>query len=134
MPRGPIINPSRMMRQEQGLEQRSLGSVACDPVRSQCLGSANHVLPCHVLMLLQARTIDLCNNPKTKEPKLQAARRIIKEWPGLDDEQAKFTDSVDAQFKAQEQEFAAGGAAAAATASSTGGAADANDASDRTEL
>jgi UDP-glucose:glycoprotein glucosyltransferase len=85
-------------------------------------------------MLLQARTIDLCNNPKTKEPKLQAARRIIKEWPGLDDEQAKFTDSVDAQFKAQEQEFAAGGAAAAATASSTGGAADANDASDRTEL
>lgn len=86
--------------------------------------------------LLQARTIDLCNNPKTKEPKLQAARRIIKEWPGLDDEQAKFTDSVDAQFKAQEQEFAAeaGAAAAAATASSAGGDADADDASDRTEL
>lgn len=65
---------------------------------------------------MQARTIDLCNNPKTKEPKLQAARRIIAEWPALDEEQANFTAGVDAQFKAQEQEFAAGAAAADATA------------------
>jgi hypothetical protein len=63
---------------------------------------------------VQARTIDLCNNPKTKEPKLQAARRIIAEWPALDDEQADFTASVDAQYKAQEQEFAADAVAAAA--------------------
>jgi UDP-glucose:glycoprotein glucosyltransferase len=42
----------------------------------------------------QARTIDLCNNPKTKEPKLQAARRIVAEWPGLDQEQADFTAQV----------------------------------------
>ncbi|CAN6937099.1 unnamed protein product [Brassica oleracea] len=26
-----------------------------------------------------ARTIDLCNNPMTKEPKLQGARRIVTE-------------------------------------------------------
>jgi hypothetical protein len=37
--------------------------------------------------LMQAKTIDLCNNPKTKEPKLTAARRILAEWPGLDAEQ-----------------------------------------------
>jgi hypothetical protein len=43
---------------------------------------------------LQARTIDLCNNPKTKEPKIQAARRIVAEWPGLDQEQADFTAQV----------------------------------------
>jgi UDP-glucose:glycoprotein glucosyltransferase len=34
----------------------------------------------------QAKTIDLCNNPQTKEPKLDAARRIIGEWTTLDEE------------------------------------------------
>lgn len=34
----------------------------------------------------KAKTIDLCNNPKTKEPKLTAARRIVKEWQDYDDE------------------------------------------------
>lgn len=42
----------------------------------------------------QAKTIDLCNNPLTKEPKLQSARRIIAEWPDLDREAAEFTASV----------------------------------------
>lgn len=34
----------------------------------------------------KAKTIDLCNNPKTKEPKLTAARRIIPEWESYDNE------------------------------------------------
>jgi len=34
----------------------------------------------------KAKTIDLCNNPKTKEPKLTGARRIVKEWQDYDDE------------------------------------------------
>ena len=33
-----------------------------------------------------AKTIDLCNNPQTKEPKLEGARRIVPEWVGLDEE------------------------------------------------
>uniref|UniRef100_A0AAY5ED61 UDP-glucose ceramide glucosyltransferase-like 1 n=1 Tax=Electrophorus electricus TaxID=8005 RepID=A0AAY5ED61_ELEEL len=33
-----------------------------------------------------ARTIDLCNNPKTKEPKLSAAARIVPEWTAYDGE------------------------------------------------
>ena len=33
----------------------------------------------------QAKTIDLCNNPMTKEPKLDQARRIIAVWGELDD-------------------------------------------------
>ena len=41
-----------------------------------------------------AKTIDLCNNPLTKEPKLEGARRIVKEWPGLDEEVASFTAQV----------------------------------------
>lgn len=34
----------------------------------------------------RAKTIDLCNNPQTKEPKLTAARRILQEWEGYDNE------------------------------------------------
>ncbi|WIA20770.1 hypothetical protein OEZ85_005134 [Tetradesmus obliquus] len=95
----------------------------------------------------KARTIDLCNNPKTKEPKLQAARRIVAEWPGLDQEQADFTAQVDAKFKAQEAAFAAddeddaavGPAAAAAAAdeaadAAVAGAAGDSAATDHSEL
>jgi UDP-glucose:glycoprotein glucosyltransferase len=34
----------------------------------------------------QAKTIDLCNNPLTKAPKLFIAQTRIAEWPGLDAE------------------------------------------------
>ncbi|XP_048350418.1 UDP-glucose:glycoprotein glucosyltransferase 2 [Sphaerodactylus townsendi] len=34
----------------------------------------------------KAKTIDLCNNPKTKEPKLEAAVRIVPEWAEYDSE------------------------------------------------
>jgi hypothetical protein len=36
--------------------------------------------------LKTAKTIDLCNNPRTKEPKLERAKRILPEWEGLDNE------------------------------------------------
>lgn len=36
--------------------------------------------------LEQARTIDLCNNPQTKEPKLERARRQVPEWTVYDEE------------------------------------------------
>ena len=36
--------------------------------------------------LKEARTIDLCNNPLTKEPKLDRARRQVPEWIVYDDE------------------------------------------------
>ncbi|XP_060690892.1 UDP-glucose:glycoprotein glucosyltransferase 1 isoform X2 [Hemiscyllium ocellatum] len=34
----------------------------------------------------RAKTIDLCNNPMTKEPKLEAAVRIVSEWQDYDQE------------------------------------------------
>eukprot|EP00897_Mesotaenium_endlicherianum_P001330 jgi/Mesen1/1224/ME000129S00327 len=43
-----------------------------------------------------ARTIDLCNNPMTKEPKLEGARRIVAEWPALDEEQRRFVERLEA--------------------------------------
>ncbi|QPG73382.1 hypothetical protein FOA43_000692 [Brettanomyces nanus] len=42
--------------------------------------------------LKDARTIDLCNNPLTKEPKLDRARRQIPEWTSYDDEIAALVD------------------------------------------
>ncbi|PON86639.1 UDP-glucose:Glycoprotein Glucosyltransferase [Trema orientale] len=42
----------------------------------------------------KAKTIDLCNNPMTKEPKLQGARRIISEWTNLDLEARQFTAKI----------------------------------------
>jgi UDP-glucose:glycoprotein glucosyltransferase len=36
--------------------------------------------------LKDAKTIDLCNNPLTKHPKLFVAQTMIDEWPGLDEE------------------------------------------------
>jgi UDP-glucose:glycoprotein glucosyltransferase len=51
-----------------------------------------------------ARTIDLCNNPLTKEPKLQSARRIIAEWPDLNREAEEFTAAVDAVLEGRMSE------------------------------
>jgi len=51
----------------------------------------------------KAKTIDLCNNPKTKEPKLTAARRILPEWEGYDNEIKRFMDNFYAKKRAGEQ-------------------------------
>ncbi|KAK7904184.1 hypothetical protein WMY93_016791 [Mugilogobius chulae] len=41
-----------------------------------------------------AKTIDLCNNPMTKEPKLQAAVRIVSEWTSYDQEIKRLQNGV----------------------------------------
>ncbi|XP_006879686.1 PREDICTED: UDP-glucose:glycoprotein glucosyltransferase 2, partial [Elephantulus edwardii] len=42
----------------------------------------------------RAKTIDLCNNPKTKEPKLKAATRIIPEWVEYDREIQQLLEDI----------------------------------------
>ncbi|BGP24642.1 killer toxin resistant protein [Rhodotorula toruloides] len=44
--------------------------------------------------LAQAKTIDLCNNPLTHEPKLQRAKRLIPEWLEYDAEVSAFARRV----------------------------------------
>ena len=44
---------------------------------------------CSDKSLKDAKTIDLCNNPQTKEPKLDRARRQVPEWTIYDDEIAE---------------------------------------------
>nr|XP_014976812.2 UDP-glucose:glycoprotein glucosyltransferase 2 isoform X5 [Macaca mulatta] len=43
----------------------------------------------------RAKTIDLCNNPKTKEPKLKAAARIVPEWVEYDAEIRQLLDHLE---------------------------------------
>jgi UDP-glucose:glycoprotein glucosyltransferase len=43
----------------------------------------------------RARTIDLCNNPLTRKPKLYIAQTRIKEWPALDREARNITADTD---------------------------------------
>jgi UDP-glucose:glycoprotein glucosyltransferase len=49
----------------------------------------------------KAKTIDLCNNPLTKAPKLENAKRIIPDWEDMDNELQAFEDSV---FAKEDQE------------------------------
>jgi len=44
--------------------------------------------------LENAKTIDLCNNPMTKEPKLERARRQVPEWNVYDEEVAALARRV----------------------------------------
>jgi UDP-glucose:glycoprotein glucosyltransferase len=44
--------------------------------------------------LAKAKTIDLCNNPQTKEPKLDRARRQVPEWNVYDEEIAALARRV----------------------------------------
>jgi len=43
----------------------------------------------------KAKTIDLCNNPLTKRPKLEIAQTRVGEWPGLDEEARSISASSD---------------------------------------
>ncbi|ODV83744.1 glycosyltransferase family 24 protein [[Candida] arabinofermentans NRRL YB-2248] len=45
--------------------------------------------------LKKAKTIDLCNNPLTKEPKLDRARRQIPEWSQYDTEISELLENAD---------------------------------------
>ncbi|CAL1385560.1 unnamed protein product [Linum trigynum] len=55
----------------------------------------------------KAKTIDLCNNPMTKEPKLQGARRIVPEWVDLDSEARRFTAKILGEEVESEEKVAA---------------------------
>ena len=53
--------------------------------------------------LARAKTIDLCNNPLTKEPKLDRARRQVPEWTAYDEEIAALAGRVGSEKKIEEQ-------------------------------
>lgn len=50
---------------------------------------------CNDETLSKAKTIDLCNNPLTKEAKLTAAQRIVPEWKDYDQEIKNLLNKVE---------------------------------------
>lgn len=55
----------------------------------------------------KAKTIDLCNNPQTKEAKLTAAHRIVPEWKDYDLEIKNLLNRVDDVEQEDHEEHAA---------------------------
>lgn len=50
-----------------------------------------------------AKAIDLCNNPMTKEPKLDSAKRIISEWVELDNNASQLTEVIYKRLQGQDK-------------------------------
>ena len=76
-------------------DPESLSNLDQDLPNSMQMAIPIHSLPqewlwcetwCSDESLKDARTIDLCNNPQTKEPKLDRARRQVPEWTMYDEE------------------------------------------------
>ncbi|KAJ2489640.1 killer toxin resistant protein [Coemansia sp. RSA 2050] len=92
----------RLRGQYQALS-RDAGSLA--NLDQDLPNNMQHIVPIHSLPqewlwcetwcsddgLKRAKTIDLCNNPMTKEPKLERARRLLPEWDIFDKQIANFT-------------------------------------------
>ncbi|KAJ2615865.1 killer toxin resistant protein [Coemansia sp. RSA 1365] len=92
----------RMRGQYQALS-RDGGSLA--NLDQDLPNNMQHIVPIHSLPqewlwcetwcsdggLKKAKTIDLCNNPMTKEPKLERARRLLPEWEVFDKQVADFS-------------------------------------------
>ncbi|KAJ2744815.1 killer toxin resistant protein [Coemansia sp. BCRC 34301] len=91
------------LRGQYQILSRDAGSLA--NLDQDLPNNMQHIVPIHSLpqewlwcetwcsdaSLKRAKTIDLCNNPMTKEPKLERARRLLPEWDVFDKQIANFT-------------------------------------------
>ena len=93
-------------------DPESLSNLDQDLPNSMQMAIPIHSLPqewlwcetwCSDESLKDARTIDLCNNPLTKEPKLDRARRQLPEWTVYDEEIAALARKVMMRDVSEEQ-------------------------------
>ena len=93
-------------------DPESLSNLDQDLPNSMQMAIPIHSLPqewlwcetwCSDESLKDARTIDLCNNPLTKEPKLDRARRQVPEWTVYDEEIAALARKVKMKDVTEEQ-------------------------------
>ncbi|KAK7090839.1 UDP-glucose:glycoprotein glucosyltransferase 1-like isoform X2 [Littorina saxatilis] len=100
-----IAAGDRLRGQYQGLSQdpNSLANLDQDLPNNMIHQVAIKSLPqewlycetwCSTEEKAKAKTIDLCNNPLTKEPKLSAAMRIVPEWKNYDYEVKVLWDKI----------------------------------------
>lgn len=80
---GLSLDPNSLSNLDQDLPNNMIHQVAIKSLPQEWLWCETW---CSDAEKEKAKTIDLCNNPKTKEPKLTSARRIVKEWQDYDDE------------------------------------------------
>ncbi|KAM4558824.1 UDP-glucose:glycoprotein glucosyltransferase 2 isoform 2-T2 [Odontesthes bonariensis] len=76
-------DPNSLSNLDQDLPNNMIHQVAIKSLPQEWLWCETW---CDDASKVTAKTIDLCNNPKTKEPKLTAATRIVSEWVEYDSE------------------------------------------------
>uniref|UniRef100_A0A8C4IKQ2 UDP-glucose ceramide glucosyltransferase-like 1 n=1 Tax=Dicentrarchus labrax TaxID=13489 RepID=A0A8C4IKQ2_DICLA len=76
-------DPNSLSNLDQDLPNNMIHQVAIKSLPQEWLWCETW---CDDTSKVTAKTIDLCNNPKTKEPKLTAAARIVPEWVEYDNE------------------------------------------------
>ncbi|XP_071331061.1 UDP-glucose:glycoprotein glucosyltransferase 2 isoform X3 [Trachinotus anak] len=76
-------DPNSLSNLDQDLPNNMIHQVAIKSLPQEWLWCETW---CDNVSKVKAKTIDLCNNPKTKEPKLMAAARIVPEWVEYDKE------------------------------------------------
>uniref|UniRef100_A0A3B4ACW7 UDP-glucose ceramide glucosyltransferase-like 1 n=1 Tax=Periophthalmus magnuspinnatus TaxID=409849 RepID=A0A3B4ACW7_9GOBI len=76
-------DPNSLSNLDQDLPNNMIHQVAIKSLPQEWLWCETW---CDDKSKITAKTIDLCNNPKTKEPKLTAAARIVPEWVEYDNE------------------------------------------------
>ncbi|XP_061579421.1 UDP-glucose:glycoprotein glucosyltransferase 2 isoform X2 [Cololabis saira] len=76
-------DPNSLSNLDQDLPNNMIHQVAIKSLPQEWLWCETW---CDDVSKTTAKTIDLCNNPKTKEPKLAAAARIVPEWVQYDSE------------------------------------------------
>uniref|UniRef100_A0A182QRW2 UDP-glucose:glycoprotein glucosyltransferase n=1 Tax=Anopheles farauti TaxID=69004 RepID=A0A182QRW2_9DIPT len=100
-------DPNSLSNLDQDLPNNMIHQVAIKSLPQEWLWCETW---CSSETLQYAKTIDLCNNPLTKEAKLTAAQRIVPEWKDYDAEIKRLQAKVD---DSEHEEQAAAAAAAA---------------------
>uniref|UniRef100_A0A8C9X179 UDP-glucose ceramide glucosyltransferase-like 1 n=1 Tax=Sander lucioperca TaxID=283035 RepID=A0A8C9X179_SANLU len=87
-------DPNSLSNLDQDLPNNMIHQVAIKSLPQEWLWCETW---CDDTSKVTAKTIDLCNNPKTKEPKLTAAARIVPEWVEYDNEIKQLLSRVQKQ-------------------------------------
>uniref|UniRef100_A0A8C9WYH9 UDP-glucose ceramide glucosyltransferase-like 1 n=1 Tax=Sander lucioperca TaxID=283035 RepID=A0A8C9WYH9_SANLU len=95
-------DPNSLSNLDQDLPNNMIHQVAIKSLPQEWLWCETW---CDDTSKVTAKTIDLCNNPKTKEPKLTAAARIVPEWVEYDNEIKQLLSRVQKQEDNQRDEL-----------------------------
>ncbi|KAG7199513.1 hypothetical protein KM043_014130 [Ampulex compressa] len=94
-------DPNSLSNLDQDLPNNMIHQVAIKTLPQEWLWCETW---CDEASKKHAKTIDLCNNPMTKEAKLQAAIRILPEWVGYDEEIKALQQEIENENRQTEKE------------------------------